>query len=739
MWAGFAVTLYFFVFKHISILYNMPILTCHISHLKRLRQAAIIGVCVCMQLSLLLSVSNLLLAPAAHAQSIFSWFSKNDNNTPNALFDEPPASLPLDKSKLDQSAKHQAAFGELVYHYFQEDYQQVLKLVEVGHSQHGFTHLSKEDTDRLNLIQGAAQLKLGLYTLSQAKFARLLSQTTSDYVQANTWFFMAKAGFENKQAYLSEKAYQAVMQGQLQQELKREQFVELLYITAHTRMHLNQDWQSLATQIPNDNIYSAYLLANYAAVLFNQGNYEQASGAFTEAKQALVAYQNRSTIIARVASSVFDSVSWFVTPWTWFDSNANAQQVAKERAQLQVIEEQDALFDRINMGLGLSLLQTGDLPNAIAVIQNIANNGAQSQQALLSYGWANAKENRWQTAMAAWQHLQQNSVGLFSLQASYGLAYAFGQQDNLGQAFFALQRTARQIDESLSALDSFSVSARRDTFFNQYNDQWPQALDDLKLGFFAANQDFDATYLLTMRSQAEQIKSDIDNKKQRVVQLTTLLQEREAVYQARLKDMSLQLAEARIQQAQQYVNKLNEVIATATTFEKQLALAKQMSSANTRAHLVRLEDATLRHERLLADTSAKRPISEKYQDRLRRIEGILTWQLMDDFVAQQWTHKQLLANAQISLSEAQKQYNNLQSIAQNKEIFRQQHSQFWALQVALNEQVEAADKVYLNATARLTGHLLGLIKDRKAQLQSQSVNTRLAMLRIQDLQQQGAK
>ena len=701
---------------------------------RKKRASLLLTCCLMFSIHLFVGVvfSSLSLASNAQALSIFSWFTSNDEKHQDDLLKE-AEQTPI----ISQAPKHNAAFGELVYHYFQQDYQQVLQLIAVGNIKHGFTELSKDDTDRLNLMQGAAQLKVGLYKLSQAKFASLLSQTTSDYVQANTWFFMAKAGFENKQPYISEQAYEAILENELRGNLSNEQWHELLYLSAYTRMQANQDWQSLQTQIPTDNIYTAYLLANQASILFNKAEYEQASAAFTQAKKALLAYKNRSGFITRVATNVFDSVTWVATPWRWFDDNANAEQAIKERKEAQGIEEQDALFDKINIGLGQTLLQQGDLGNAIAVIQNIADGGAESQQALLTFGWANAKENRWQTAMAAWQHLQQKSIGLFSLQASYGLAYAFSQQDNLGQAFFALQTTATQIDSNLAALDAFSETAQQDGFFTQYKQYWPQALEDLKLGFFAPSQTFDAKYMLSMRLQAKAVLADINDKKARVVQSESLLNERQATYERRLQEMSLSDAKSQIEQTQQKIDELNALIVQADTFEKQYSLSKKMASADITNHLSRVNSANERHARLAADTSRKRPLKPSYQERINRIEGILKWQLMDNFIAQRWQHVKLLKQAQQALTMAKRQYNRLQNIAQNQNVFGLQRTQFSALNQSLNTQETAANNVYERATNTLTQKLLSLIDARKAQLQEQAVNTRLAMLRIQDLQQQG--
>lgn len=704
----------------------------------RQKRASLLLVCCLMfsaQFFVGLVFSSLSFANQVHAQSILSWFTSDDEKQQDDLLEEDNQTPIL----VNRAPKHNAAFGELVYHYFQNDYQQVLQLIAVGNTKHKFSELSKDDTDRLNLMQGAAQLQLGMYKQSQAKFASLLSQTTSQYVQANTWFFMAKAGFENKQAYLSERAYEAILQGELREHLSPEQWHELLYLSAYTRMQLEQDWQSLQIQIPKENIYSAYLLANQGTLLFNKADYEQAVTIFTQAKQALIEYKNRRGYITQVVTDVFDTVSWAATPWRWFDDNATAEQAIKERKKAQSLEEQDALFDRINIGLGQSLLQQGDLGNAIAVIQNIADGGAESEQALLTYGWANAKENRWQTAMSAWQHLQQNSIGLFSLQASYGLAYAFSRQDNLGQAFYALQTTSIQIDSNLLALDAFATAAMQEEFFSQYNEQWPQALDDLKLGFFAPSANFDAKYLLAVRLQADSVLADISDKQARVIQLDNLLQERQATYDQRLQGMSLSNALAQIEQTQQHIDDLDALIVQSDTFEKQLVLSKKMTSLDISEQLSRLDSANQRHVRLSADTTRKRPLKATYKERLDLLEGILTWQLMDNFVAQKWQHKQLLKQAQEALSKTKQQYDNLQGISENQDAFGLQREQFSTLNQSLEAQVQAANNVYELATKTLTHQLLSLIQARKVQLQDQGTNTRLAMLRIQDLQQQGGQ
>lgn len=655
------------------------------------------------------------------------------------IFGSAQASFAEDELVTNLNPTHKAEFGEVVYLYFQQDYQQVLQLTEVGLKQHGFTGIDQADTDRLNLMQGASQLQLGLYAKSQEKFATLLSQTTSDYVQAKTWFFMAKAGFNNKQAYLSERAYAAIAQNDLRDYLSNDQWFELLYLTAHTRMQNQQDWQSLFDQIPKQSIFSAYLLANHASTLFNQGAYEESSNTFMRAKQALIAHQNSGFYIVEVATDVYDSITWAITPWRWFDDNAIAQQAMLEREEQQLKAEQDALFDRINIGLGQSLLQQADLGNAIAVIRNIASEGAEADQALLAYGWANARENRWQEAMSAWQYMQQNTVGLSSLQASYGLAYAYGQQDNLGRAFFALQTTTEQIDNTTNALEIFSRVVSEETFFDQYNEKWPAQLADLKLDFFALSGDFDAEYLLEVRQQSIEILKDIEDKKLRLLQLEQMLDERTQSFQGRQQELSLDQAQAQLAQAQQNIDDLHAMLDKSDDFESQLILSRKMADSDSRVHINRLDNAIARHTRLKTDPAQKRPVRPRYQTRLDRLEGILIWQLMDNFVAQKWEHQKLLKEAENAMDMAKAQYQNLQAKSQAQNAFSAERQQFKDMNEALSLQSKYAKDLYSNTTKRLSSNLLALIEERQSQLQQQGVNTRLAMLRIQDLTEQGAR
>lgn len=661
---------------------------------------------------------------------IFSWFKSDKSKPPENIQEQAPTT---ETNKHSIAKKQQAQFSEVVFHYFKEDYQTSIKLIEVGLLQHGFKQLNSEDIDRLSLMKGACLLYLGMYGKSQQVFTGLLSKSSSEYVQAQTWFFIAKAGFTNKQLSISDSAYEAILNNNLKNELSDSQWFELLYLTAHHNMQNGKNWQGLLNQLPKHSIYTPYLWANHAANLFNLQQYEKANLAFTQAKQNLIDVSEYIDASQGASFGNIGSLSLVFAPWRWFDSDPNNNEKYN-----QVVEEIDALFDHINHGLAKSLMQQGDLANAIAVLQTIASDASESNQALIAFGWANARENRWQTAEVAWQYLKENTLGLSALQASYGLAYSFSQQDELGQAYFALKDTSDQIDQTIRLIDAFVEQTKQPNFFDVFHSQWPAHLSDIKLDFLTPNSEYDAQYLLENRKSAKQILAEVENKHRQLAILESLLNERMLVHNRRLSDLNLDDVQSHIEQTKQQLFSIEAFMHSAVDYDAQLLLAKSMASKDMNKHIERLDSAQSRQNRLASDSSRKRPLKPAYRERVERIKGLLEWQLMDQFVATKWEHQQQLNKAKDALKTATDSYTKLQDFAQTANTFSAKESEFARLKQVLNEQTILATALFEKSNQALSDALLDILAKRKQQLLNQSVNTKLAMLRIQDLRQTGS-
>ncbi len=100
---------------------------------------------------------------------------------------------------------------------------------------------------------------------------------------------------------------------------------------------------------------------------------------------------------------LFELVEHVVFPLFWFIKDRKRKSVCGvtgmlgkvgEIKQWQETEGQVFVNGELWRAVSDVPLLTGDN----AVIQNVAHGSVESQQALLTYGWANARENRWQSA-----------------------------------------------------------------------------------------------------------------------------------------------------------------------------------------------------------------------------------------------------------------------------------------------------------------------------------------------------
>lgn len=675
-----------------------------------------------------------------------------------AFAQQDPVPSPNINTTQASGLKQKADYQHVLFEYFQQDYARALTLIEVGDSAHQFTLLEQDDHDRLRLMQGAAQLNMGLNSQAQSLLLGLLSRTSSDYVQANTWYWLAKAGFDNRQYDLSERAFAAIEQDELEDEITEQQWQELIYLNAFTRMQQSQDWQVMYKRLEPDQIYPAYVQANLATIQFNQGQFADAEETFIRAKQDLLNYRRirdswltgAKTVSQNVLSFEWLSFDWisfaWLNPMTWFsnDPNASAQGNLEKLAQANQEQEENALFDRINLGLSYALLQQQDQGSALEVINTISEQGGESDQALLTLGWTLAQQNRWQQSLDVWRYLQSRAKGIYGLQASYGIAYAHQQQGQFADAFFALDTTSEQISQSITELDIFVEQVQKDDFFDSFSEQkqdqsqgeqiWPMSLLDIKRVFLSTRPDFDAKYLLSVREQSQYTLQQLVQKTEQLEMLMQMLENREQSFAARQQNLSLTDAQTQLEEAQAQLAQIKTLLNDNYDSEGVTPLTLKIATPEQVSLMSRLENASARHERLLKDDTRRRPVSPKYAERLARVRGALQWQLENDFIANRWQHLRLMQQAQASIDIATSAYEQLKARQKDSQIFARQQAQIDQLNVRIAQHKEQASVVYIQANGQLQQYLLEIIEQRKTQLNAQQVNTRLAMLRLQDLQ-----
>ncbi|WP_226989006.1 hypothetical protein [Brumicola pallidula] len=612
------------------------------------------------------------------------------------------------------------AFGQVVYSYFQGAPDQTLlqgALTRVNELR-AQTPYGPDNQDRLDLMRGAVSLQLGMTQQAEGIFNRLLAQSGNPYIQANTWFWLAKSSFAQKRMGVSERAYLAIIENDLEDELSQDHWEELVYQVSHERMNMGADWETLAGELSSDSIYQTYLIANQAVIEHNKQDYDAANEAFISAKLLL-----NATPVENSIQEENNSSSW----WSWFNWFGNGLTESQEDRAFQ---ERNALFDRLNYGLGVTLLEQKDYANALIALKLIGRESLHAEQAMLTYGWTLAQENRWPLAMAAWQYLRDNSKGIYALQASHGLAYGYEQQGALAEAFDALRDSSRQLDAVMTSLNSFGEQVQQAAFFDTVeNGNWPIEHRDLQILLLSGNGDIDSAYLLGVRGQAKQLLNTLEGNLAQIDGMYRLLDERELAFERRSEALSLTDAQETLDRTQLHIEAFETILNSDQISAKLLATTEQVSA------LERLDKG---EERILRiNTEREANLSQKYGQRVVRLKGVLAWELSEAYPATRWQHQKQLNQLKVAYADANKQYTRLKQLQNNTSSTDEQRSRVDVMALSAAADYARTEALVDSLTRRLTEFLQANMNLRMQALADQQVATRLAIIRLQDLAEPG--
>jgi hypothetical protein len=642
----------------------------------------------------------------------------------NGCFSTPELPTPVEDTRSAEQIlaqkRQDLALGQVVYSYFQGAPDQTLL-------QGSLTRLNElraqrpygpDNQDRLDLMKGAVSLQLGMTQQAEGIFNRLLAQSGNPYIQANTWFWLAKSSFAQKRMGVSERAYSAIIENDLEDELSLDHWEELVYQVSHERMNMGAEWETLAEELSSDSIYQTYLIANQAVIEHNKQDYDAANEAFISAKLQL-----NATPVENSIQKENNSASW----WSWFNWFGNGLTESQEDRAFQ---ERNALFDRLNYGLGVTLLEQKDYANALIALKLIGRGSLHAEQAMLTYGWTLAQENRWPLAMAAWQYLRDNSQGIYALQASHGLAYGYEQQGALAEAFHSLRDSSRQLDAAITSLNSFGEQVQQAAFFDTVaNGNWPIEHRDLQILLLSGNGDIDSAYLLGVRGQAKQLLNTLEGNLAQIDGMYRLLDERELAFERRIEALSLTDAQETLDRTRLRIEAFETILNSDQISAKLLATNEQVRA------LERLDKG---EERILRINTQREPnLSQKYGQRVARLKGVLAWELSEAYPATRWQHQKQLNQLKVAYADANDQYRQLKQLQKDTSSIDEQRSRVDAVALSAKVDYTRTEALLDSLSQRLTEFLQANMKLRMQELVDQQVATRLAIIRLQDLAEPG--
>ncbi len=415
------------------------------------------------------------------------------------------------------------------------------------------------------------------------------------------------------------RAIQAVLDGDVPDEVRNEAALRL------ARIHF-QKGQMPAALAALDRMSDSDSAAVRQAAGFLRANVYLATGEPEAAADILSGLQGAQ------AYAGFAAYNLGIALWRAGEHKNAFDQLSKAGTFKAKLEEQQAIRDKANLVLGSLLMDAQEPVAAVPALNRVRLQGPFANQALLSAGWADARAGRFERAVVPWNVLaSRDPTQPEVLEAKLALPYAYGELAVHGRAAVLYSDALNTFGAEVAKLDASIQSIRAGSFLNalmreevHHDKEWVVRLRELP--------DTPETYYLTELLASHEFHTglqnylDLEDLRRR---LTTwqrsfaayhdLLDARLAYYEPRLPevDAKFRALDSRIRLRRQQ----SELIAR--RLQEQLVMPRPQMLATAGEASANARLAQLR-EQLGEATDAQ---SERYRQRIARLEGLLTWQV----------------------------------------------------------------------------------------------------------------
>ncbi|NNC65353.1 MAG: tetratricopeptide repeat protein [Gammaproteobacteria bacterium] len=310
-----------------------------------------------------------------------------------------PQTFGQDTDRFRPSTVQDLAYGEVLFHFYQEDYFTALTQLLVAQARDEFSYHDGE----AELLLGGLYLSYGLHRHAGEIFNRLLEQSVEPSLHDRAWFFLAKIWYQRGYLERSEQAL-ARIGTNLPAELRQERHM------LEARVHMEQGRFDDALAVlsrwedPGEE-WVGYAKYNIGVSLVRLGRIEDGARVLDEVGQLPATNANRT-----------------------------------------------GLRDKANVALGYAWLQAERPDRAQPLLQRVRLQGPFSNKALLGVGWSDAERGDYRAALSPWLELRQRNIIDPAVQESLlAVPYAFSQ----------LGADRQAADYYLDAIDAFNTEIGR--------------------------------------------------------------------------------------------------------------------------------------------------------------------------------------------------------------------------------------------------------------------------------------
>lgn len=570
--------------------------------------------------------------------------------------------------------------GDTLFLFFQDRWFDAI----TGHlvSQH-FDRLKPHD-DEAEVLKGGMLLSYGMHREAGEVFARLIERNAKPAVRDRAWYFLAKIRYQRGLVAAAREALDKV-EGKLPPELEDERVL----LAAQIRM-AGEDYAGAAELLkavkPGPTSASLYARFNLGVALVRLG--EAAQG------------------------------------------NALLDELGKTPVQG---EEMKSLRDRANVALGFAALSEGRAADARAALQRVRLVGPQSNKALLGFGWAAAELKQPNAALVPWLELADRDTGDAAvLEAKIAVPFAYAELGALNRALDGYTGAIDLFEAERKRLDESIAAIRSGALVGALLERNPGA----EMGAFGSIADVPAmphashfTQILAGHEFQESFKNlrdlqflvrNLNGWLDKLGTFDDMLANRRQAFAERLPKVRQQASEVQLPALAQRRDALAaelqraEQAADGRAFpdERQRALMERL--AGVKAALAASPDAEL-------------------GERVRRLEGALTWELAREYPARLWTAQKALADTESGLLAARQHEAALaRAQAEEPKRFEAFAQRLAELRARLQTSLPAVQALGRDQQAALQDMAIAALEAQKDRLDTYAAQARLAVAQLQD-------
>lgn len=671
------------------IAFGLKVNTLRLNSLKLKSSRLYVHINMRVSVFLLIVMTLTLTLTSANAESI----------VPDNSFGNKSTDTSIDKNKVVAEKFYRQA----LFYYFQNQPQKALTQLAYNHQRFGYL------TQHAKLFEAGLQSKQGLYTQANQSLSLLLLNNShekklavKDHADSRTDDLNAKELESIVLLQLAEQYYQNGQSIKSKQTLNKLTYLPESSIEQFTILHQQLYWPVISpinySALIEDNsaiekaINSPYIKMNHALALLQNKQYEKAKSALLFLRDNSFLKSNPTFWQSLFSSKVIASSG----------DNSNVSTDLDEKDELRAISQYAQLL------LAQLYAEQTNFEASYQALNNFDKNSPFTEQALFLYGYAAYKRQFYQESNAVLNLLiVRYPYSNFTRQALALIASNYVEQKELNLALNQYIAIESYYQNKMEELGDFKAAVAQSnnflTFKNRINDTPKENAQWLTLAMNKVEVEDSFKSLEQITTIIEQLNQQ-NNKAlclQEVVNLNDIRKGKIAEQQKTKNYPSL------IQKLSEEVTllkgKLNKARLSANGYLFASPTQKQWLNRISKSEIA-------------INTITGKKNTQDYQERLNRVQGVLSWQLHETYPDRAWQYEKRLKELESALNRANNKYETIVGLVTSGNEGSAQFNRGQALSDQISQESKKALALFQKVNTNIHQQLIAFVEQQETEL-----------------------